>query len=118
MGDWPDVLSAVDLPTLIKMHTINGAYLMYLEKITGSIEVGKRADLIILDRNVFKIPTEQITNTKVLMTMVDGKQVYPLTKEAPEDPKEMQERDQFSLMHWCNAIWISTSGWEKKGLFK
>lgn len=66
----------LDLTTLIKMHTINGAYLMYQEKITGSIEVGKRADLIVINQNLFKIPKERIKNTKVLMTLLDGKVIY------------------------------------------
>ena len=64
------------VPTLIKMHTINGAFLMYQEKITGSIEVGKRADLIILNQNIFKIPVEDIRKTSVLLTLFDGKILY------------------------------------------
>jgi predicted amidohydrolase YtcJ len=49
-----------------------------MEAFTGSIEVGKRADLIVLEKNLFEIPVEQIYGTKVLMTMLDGKVVYAL----------------------------------------
>jgi N-acetylglucosamine-6-phosphate deacetylase len=45
-------------------------------QVTGSIRVGKFADLIVLDQNLFKIPPSQIRNTKVLMTMVGGKVVW------------------------------------------
>ncbi len=43
---------------------------------TGSIEVGKAADLIVLDRNLFDIPAEEIHRAKVLMTLLEGKEVY------------------------------------------
>jgi predicted amidohydrolase YtcJ len=43
---------------------------------TGSIEVGKAADLIVLDRNLFEIPAHEIHRAKVLLTLLDGKAVY------------------------------------------
>ena len=46
------------------------------EKETGSIEVGKAADLIVLDRNLFEIPPSQIHEAKVLSTLLEGKEVY------------------------------------------
>jgi len=58
------------------MHTINSAYQMHRERDFGSIEVGKQADLIVLSQNLFKIPTEAISDTKVLLTMLGGKVVY------------------------------------------
>jgi predicted amidohydrolase YtcJ len=66
----------VDLETAIEIVTINGAHTMELEKVTGSIEVGKDADMIVLDRNLFKIPVEKIHETKVLRTVLKGKTVY------------------------------------------
>ena len=42
----------------------------------GSLEVGKLADFIVLDRNVFKIPAQQVAEVKVLLTVVGGKAVY------------------------------------------
>ena len=58
------------------MHTINGAYQMHQEKNFGSIEVGKYADLIVLDQNLLRIPTEKISDTRVLLTMLGGTIVY------------------------------------------
>jgi len=51
---------------------------MRLEDKTGTIEVGKRADLIVLDRNLFNIPTTEISEAKVLLTLMDGKEVFSL----------------------------------------
>ncbi len=66
----------IDLPTAIGGYTIRGAYLDFTEKETGSIEVGKAADLIVLDHDLFEIPPWQIHETKVLWTLLDGKEVY------------------------------------------
>lgn len=66
----------IALPDAIAAYTIRGAYLDFSEKETGSIEVGKSADLIVLDRNLFEIPPSQIHEAKVLLTLLDGKGVY------------------------------------------
>jgi predicted amidohydrolase YtcJ len=67
---------AVDVETMIAAYTINGAFLMHQEEKTGSIEVGKKADLIILDQNICKIPSSEIHQSKVLKTIFGGKVVY------------------------------------------
>lgn len=66
----------VDLPTMIAGYTINGAYVNFEETETGSIEVGKLADLIVLDRNLFEIPAHEIHLTKVLLTVLEGQVVH------------------------------------------
>ncbi len=68
----------IDLPTILEAYTINGAYVCQQEKITGSLEVGKAADLIVLDQNLFEIPKSDIHKTKVLLTLLEGKEVYRL----------------------------------------
>ena len=68
----------IDLYTALDMYTRNAAYVMRLEDKTGTIEVGKRADLIVLDRNLFDIPTIEISEVKVLLTLLDGKEVFSL----------------------------------------
>ena len=69
-----------DLLAVIRMHTINAAYEMHQEKSTGSIEVGKQADLIVLDQNLFHVPTERISDTRVLLTLLGGKVVFDAGK--------------------------------------
>lgn len=66
----------IDLTAALDMYTRNAAYVMRLEDKTGSIEVGKRADLIVLDRNLFDIPVTEINAARVLLTMMDGKIVH------------------------------------------
>jgi len=66
----------VDLPAMIALYTINAAYANRLERETGSIEVGKLADLVILDRNLFDVPLNQIHTVKVLRTLLEGNTVY------------------------------------------
>ncbi len=63
---------------VVKSYTINGAYVMRQETVTGSLEVNKYADLIVVDQDIFTIPTNTIKNTKVLITLLGGKEVYKL----------------------------------------
>ena len=64
-----------DLKSVIEAYTINAAYVMRQEEKTGSIEVGKVADLIVLDQNIFDVGTDKISKTKVLMTFLAGDKV-------------------------------------------
>jgi len=66
----------LDLASMVACYTIRGAYLNYEEKFSGSIEVGKWADFVVLDKNLFKIPVHEIHKAKVLWTFVEGKEVY------------------------------------------
>lgn len=66
----------LDLATMIAAYTINGAYQMKLDERQGSIEVGKRADLVVLDRNLFEIPSSEISDARVMMTLFNGQVVY------------------------------------------
>jgi predicted amidohydrolase YtcJ len=79
MGIYPGALlpkEDLSLMQALRMHTMGTAYQLHQNTVTGSIQVGKFADLIVLDQNLFKIPPSQIRNTKVLMTMVGGKVVW------------------------------------------
>ena len=64
------------LATMIAAYTIGGAWVNHEEKLTGSLETGKAADLVVLDQNLFAIRPEKIHITKVLLTLFDGKPVY------------------------------------------
>ncbi|MCV6638429.1 amidohydrolase [Candidatus Albibeggiatoa sp. nov. NOAA] len=68
---------AISLSEAIKAYTINAAYVMRQEHLVGSLEVGKEADFIIIDRNIFNIPQNQINQTQVLETYLKGDLVYP-----------------------------------------
>jgi len=60
----------------IRFYTINNARLMFMEDEIGSLEPGKRADFVILDRDLLECPVDEIRETKVLATYVDGRAVY------------------------------------------
>jgi len=66
----------IALPEAIAAFTINAAYVNRHETETGSIEVGKFADIAILDRNLFDIPATEISDAKVLVTLFEGKTVH------------------------------------------
>lgn len=66
----------VDLATMLDAYTRNGAWLMHQEDAVGSLEVGKRADVVVLERDLFAIPPEEIGETRVLLTLLDGEVVY------------------------------------------
>lgn len=66
----------IDIDTAIKGYTINAARAAWREKTTGSLTVGKFADLIILNQDLYSISPYEIENTKVLLTLLGGKEVY------------------------------------------
>jgi hypothetical protein len=66
----------VDVETAIEVFTRNGAMLMEKEDETGTIEVGKSADFIVINQNLLEIPPQKIHETKVLQTVLQGKTVY------------------------------------------
>jgi len=72
----------VSLATMIDAYTINAAWLMHHENLVGSIEVGKRADIVVLDRNLFDIPQTEIDEAHVVMTLLDGETVWSSESEA------------------------------------
>jgi len=70
----PQSLPSVE--AAIRAYTIEPAYLLRLEQQTGSLEVGKDADYLILDRNLFTTPSQSLGQTKVLQTVLQGNVVW------------------------------------------
>ncbi len=69
----------LDLETALTAFTMGSAYVNHLDDRTGSIEAGKLADLVVLDRDLFTEEPGAIADTKVLLTLVEGQKVH----EAP-----------------------------------
>jgi predicted amidohydrolase YtcJ len=67
----PDQVISVD--DAIRAITIDAAYQIFADNIVGSLEIGKRADLVVLEKNPRKTPAADIRNIKVNQTWVDGK---------------------------------------------
>ncbi|MGI9508863.1 MAG: amidohydrolase family protein [Geminicoccaceae bacterium] len=72
----PSIGEAITLKEAIASRTINAAYLAFAEDELGSIETGKLADFIVLDRDLFAIPIDEISEAQVLKTVVKGEVVY------------------------------------------
>ncbi|MDD3222946.1 MAG: amidohydrolase [Clostridia bacterium] len=67
---------SVSVLEAIRCMTYNGAYGSYEENIKGSLEVGKLADMIILNKNILDVPEENLDEMEVDITMIDGEIVY------------------------------------------
>ncbi|RJG13897.1 amidohydrolase [Pseudomonas cavernicola] len=67
---------SIDRESMFYAYTINAAKALRLEQQIGSLAPGKQADLIVLDRDVFKVSDKELSDTQVLQTFFAGKQVY------------------------------------------
>lgn len=70
------VRQSVTVEEAVRFYTMGSAYAEFQDEVKGSITAGKLADVIILSEDIFSIAQEQIRETKVIMTIVDGKVVY------------------------------------------
>ncbi|MCK1983258.1 MULTISPECIES: amidohydrolase [Peribacillus] len=68
----------ITLAEALKAYTVGPAYGAFKEQELGTLEVGKLADIVVLERNLFEVPVEEIPDTKVQLTIVDGKVVYDI----------------------------------------
>ena len=74
-GGWvPD--EKVSVEEAVRAYTVNGAWVEFAEGSKGSIAAGKLADLVVLDRDIFAVPPEEISRAKVRMTILDGRIIY------------------------------------------
>jgi predicted amidohydrolase YtcJ len=67
---------ALSIESALRHYTIDAAYASFSEAETGSLEPGKRADVVVLSDDILKGPPETLLKTKVLLTLVDGKPMY------------------------------------------
>jgi len=61
---------------LVRAFTAGGAYAHRLERTTGSIAVGKSADLVVVDRDLYEVDPAELGAARVLMTLFEGRPVY------------------------------------------
>jgi len=72
----PVVKHRVDIYEALKMFTCNGAYGIFQEKNKGTLSVGKTADILILDRDILLVPSDQIEKARVRVTIKSGETLY------------------------------------------
>lgn len=66
----------LSLSEAIYAYTLGGAFAQHVNKVAGSLEVGKSADFIVLDKNLFKLSSDDISKTSIIYTYYKGKKVY------------------------------------------
>jgi predicted amidohydrolase YtcJ len=66
----------ISVSDAVEAYTINGAYSMFQEKLLGSIEVGKLADLVVLDRDIFEIRPDEIRDVNIDRTVLNGEDIF------------------------------------------
>jgi predicted amidohydrolase YtcJ len=76
-----DERERISLKDALLAYTAAPSYGSFREKELGRIEAGQLADIIVLDRNLFAVPCEEIKEAKVVFTMVDGKVVHKIVGE-------------------------------------
>lgn len=67
---------AIGREEALRMYTLSGAHASFEDGLKGSIEVGKLADMVVLDRDYMTVDAEQIRHIRVLRTIVGGREVY------------------------------------------
>lgn len=73
----------ISLHDALAAYTRSGAWLTHREGTAGSLEVGRVADLVVLDRDLFDHPPEEIAAARVLMTFIDGRLAWSAGRESP-----------------------------------
>ncbi|MNZ16416.1 N-substituted formamide deformylase precursor [compost metagenome] len=66
----------IGIEDALRGYTLNAAHAAWRDDCTGSLSVGKYADLIVLDRNLFEISPYEIGQTQVLLTLLEGQEVH------------------------------------------
>lgn len=77
----------VDLKTMVEAATYNGAYASFMENETGSLKAGNLADLVVIDKDIFKMPVEDINSARVLMTVLEGREAFRDSSSLPSSDR-------------------------------
>ena len=79
-GEVIEAAQAISVEEAIRMYTLNAAKLLQHDRDKGSLEPGKLADVIVLDRDIRKLRGEELRDARVDKVFVEGRQVYERTE--------------------------------------
>jgi len=99
IGHLPPRSECVSLEQMLRAATINGAHANFLEDQVGSLEVGKKADIVVLSKNLFEIETDDIPSVEIEMTFFEGKMVHSSALNQPGSDLDRKRRP--CLCHRC-----------------
>jgi predicted amidohydrolase YtcJ len=85
---------AISLEQALEIFTLSGAKAYRLEQLTGSVEVGKSADLLVLNQDLFRVPASRISETRPALTLFEGKTVYSSVDAGPVVGDQGQQNQQ------------------------
>ena len=77
---------SIDLAAALRAMTLNGAFAAGWEGSSGSLQAGKYANFVVLDRNLFDIPVSAISEAQVLRTVFEGRTVYSADRAGSIEP--------------------------------
>ena len=80
------VKAGIPAAEALRIDTLGAAEYLRQDQTLGTIERGKLADLVVIDRNIFEVPITQVHSTKVTMTMINGEVVYDSAQPFPAKP--------------------------------
>jgi predicted amidohydrolase YtcJ len=92
----------------VDCRTINSAFAMRHDDITGSLEVGKLADLICINQDIFTIPQEQIGSTEVTLTMLGGEIIHS-TDGFPQNISAVRQEESLTILPTVTRSWVTLS---------
>jgi len=95
---------------VLRAATLDAAWTLRQERTTGSLETGKFADLIVLDRKLLSIPEEDIARVRVLQTVVGGKVVYETAAMRAKTPRKTRNRHSRRAVQSGNRAVACTAG--------
>jgi len=80
---FPQAGERLELAEALRANTIDAAYQLRLDRLVGSLQAGKLADLVVLEENLFNVPPRDIHATPIAMTMMNGRFTYRSPRSAP-----------------------------------
>jgi len=98
----------VSVAEAVRAYTAGSAYAEFTEREKGTLAPGKLADMVMLSRDIFRIPPEEIRNSRVVLTVMDGRVVYEARREGKRQPGAEVTGIVFTAASKRETLWHSS----------